>query len=62
MNAQRLNAEKGEELFKRKHYIGTSTVTYKLAMIKCLQEIRRSVSLQAAGLWKSLQENCEGRA
>ena len=62
MNAQGLNAEKGEELFKRKHYIGTSTIGYKLAVIKCLQEIRRSVSLRAAGLWKSLQENHEGRA
>lgn len=62
MNARGLNAEKGEELFKRKHGIGTSTVGYKLALIKCLQEIRRSMSLRAAGLWKSLQENGKGRA
>lgn len=62
MNARGPNAEKGEELFKWKHYIGTSAARYKLAVIKCLQEIRRSVSLRAAGLWKSLQENREGRA
>ena len=61
-NTKGLNAEEGAELFKRKQYIGTSTVRYKLALIKRLQEVRRSVSLGAAGLWKSLQENHEGRA
>lgn len=39
-NVRGLNAGEGEGLFKRKHYIGASTVGSKLAVIKCLQEIR----------------------
>lgn len=51
-----LSAEEGEELLERKHSVGTSTVGYKRAVIKCLQEMRRSVRLPAAGFWKNLQE------
>lgn len=57
-----LSTEEGEELLERKRSIGTSTVGYKQAVIKCLQEMRRSVRLPAAGFWKNLQEKHEGRA
>lgn len=44
-----LSSEEGEELLERKCSFGMSTVGYKRAMIKCLQEMRRSVRLPAAG-------------
>lgn len=57
-----LSTKEGEELPEQKRSIGTSTVGYKRAVINCLQEMRRSARLPAAGFWKSLQEKHEGRA
>lgn len=42
------SSEEGEEPLERKRSIGTGTVGWKRAVIKCLQEMRRSGRLPAS--------------